>query len=166
MTIERIRDILEGEDCKVDISESSACIEFWTDTAGQDIATEFDYDGTAEDFIEKFEKRAEGYDVDEEVELFVNMRGQNGVPNTVREILDDCQEAKDTLMNLASLIKGKVYKYRVWATVTSYCYVDVEAETPEDAIMIAEKLDGGEFTNTDEGDWRINQVSLLEEEVA
>ena len=47
-----------------------------------------------------FVEAAENYDVDEEVELYVDMRGKNGVPDTVRELLDDCQEAKDTLMKI------------------------------------------------------------------
>lgn len=80
-------------------------IEFWTDTAGQDIPTEIDFDGTAEDFVKEFCEAAENYDVDEEVELYVNMRGRDGVPNTVRELLDDCQEAKDKLMEIAEKLK-------------------------------------------------------------
>ena len=44
---------------------------------------------------------ADNYDVDNEVELYFPMRGQRGVPDSVREILDDCQEAKDTLMAIA-----------------------------------------------------------------
>ena len=46
--------------------------------------------------------------MDEEVELYVNMRGQNGVPSTVRELLDDCQEAKDTLMKIAEKLQTAI----------------------------------------------------------
>ena len=83
-------------------------IEFWTDTAGQDIPTEIDFDGTAKDFVEKFCEAADNYDVDEEVELYVDMRGKRGVPETVRELLDDCQEAKDTLMEIAEKLKEAI----------------------------------------------------------
>lgn len=83
-------------------------VEFWTDTAGQDIPTEFDFDGTAEDFVKEFTERAENYDVDEEVEVYVNMRGQNGVPNTIRELLDDCQEAKNTLLEIAVKLNAAI----------------------------------------------------------
>jgi len=84
-------------------------IEFWTDTAGQDIPYEYDgWDGTAEDLVKDFVKHAENYDVDEEVELYVNMRGQNGVPSTIRELLDDCQEAKDTLMEIAEKLQAAI----------------------------------------------------------
>ena len=83
-------------------------VEFWTDTAGQDIPTEFYFDGTAEDFVEKFCEAADCYDVDCEVEIFVDSRGKNGVPKTVREILDDCQEAKDTLIMIANKLKEAI----------------------------------------------------------
>ncbi len=99
-----IKEYLE-ETCRVNIKEKSALVEFWTDKAGQDIPIEIEYDGTAEDLVEKFTEYAENYDVDEEVELFVDMRGKNGVPSTVREILDDCSEAKETLIKLAKGLK-------------------------------------------------------------
>lgn len=80
-------------------------VEFWTDTSGHDIPIEFDFNGTAKDFVKEFCEAAENYDVDEEIEVFIGMRGKNGVPNTVRELLDDCQEAKDTLMKIAEKLK-------------------------------------------------------------
>lgn len=97
----RIKNVLEDMGINYDIRESYALIEFWTDTAGQDIPVEIDHNGTAEDIVKQFTDYAEGYDVDEQVELFVGMRGRNGVPETVRELLDDCQEAKNTLMEIA-----------------------------------------------------------------
>ena len=107
-----IEDVLDELGVRYDIgSDYEALIEFWTDTAGQDIPTEFDYDGTPEDYVKQFTERAENYDVDEEVELYVNMRGQRGVPNTVRELLDDCQEAKDTLMEIANKLNAVVKKW-------------------------------------------------------
>lgn len=35
--------------------------------------------------------------------------------------------------------------YRVWAKCWHYCYLDVEAESPEEAAEIAADTDGGEF---------------------
>ena len=105
MTIQDIENVLEECDVKYKIRNDYALVEFWTDTAGQDIPVELDYNGTPEDFIQKFVEFANNYDVDEEVELYINMRGKNGVPDTVRELLDDCQEAKDTLMYIANKLK-------------------------------------------------------------
>lgn len=83
-------------------------VEFWTDTSGQDIPTEIYFDGTAEDFVREFCEAAENYSVDDEVELYIGIRGKYGVPETVRELLDDCQEAKDTLMEIAEKLKEAI----------------------------------------------------------
>ncbi len=45
--------------------------------------------------------------------------------------------------------------FRIWAKITSYAYLDVEAETEADAIKIAEEADGGEFNTCEDGDWEI-----------
>lgn len=104
--MKRIEKVFEEAGIKLEINEGSVLVEFWTDTAGQDIPVEFEFDGTPRDFIEKFSEQADAYDVDENVELYVNMRGQNGIPNTVRELLDDCQEAKDTLMEIKEALEN------------------------------------------------------------
>lgn len=115
--MKRIEKALEEMDIKYDyhkVEENEedgnwyGLVEFWTDTADQDILTEFDFDGTAEDFVKEFTESAENYDVDEEVELYIGMRGQNGVPNTVKELLDDMQEAKDTLMEIAEKLEEAI----------------------------------------------------------
>lgn len=103
--MDKITALLDDMGIKNNIDNTYAIIEFWTDTAGQDISVVIDYDGTVNDLVNKFSDYAENYNVDEEVELYVNMRGQNGVPSTIRELLDDCQEAKDTLMNIATKMK-------------------------------------------------------------
>jgi len=36
-------------------------------------------------------------------------------------------------------------KYRVYAKMVSYCYIDIEADSKEEAEMFAEDIDGGEF---------------------
>ncbi len=107
MTFKEIKEILEEKNVKYEIrpKEGYGLVEFWTDTAGQDIPTEFDFDGTPDGFVKKFVECAENYDVDEEVELFAGMRGKQGVPDTIRELLDDCQEAKDTLLDIAKALK-------------------------------------------------------------
>jgi hypothetical protein len=91
-----------------EIKENEALIEFWTNTAGQDIPVEIEFDGTPEDFVKKFTEYAENYNVDEEVEflIYIGMRDKQGVPCSVRELTDDCQEAKDTLMNIAKKLQA------------------------------------------------------------
>lgn len=45
--------------------------------------------------------------------------------------------------------------YRVWAKTTDYCYLDVEADSVEDALAFAEDADGGDFICDGMGDWEI-----------
>lgn len=49
---------------------------------------------------------AEGFDVDEHVELWIGGRGENGVPGTVRELLDDAEEIQRMLDDLADRLEG------------------------------------------------------------
>ena len=66
------------------------CIEInqYTDL-GEDWWITLWYDGTDEDFIQKFETVVEYFDPDEEAEIYIDMRGKNGVPDSIRDILDD-----------------------------------------------------------------------------
>lgn len=43
--------------------------------------------------------------------------------------------------------------YRVWAKSISYCYADIKAESEEEALKIADEMDGGEFIACPDGDW-------------
>lgn len=101
----KIKNALNQLDVKWAICDKTVCIEFWTHIAGQDVPTEFEYDGTAEDFVNQFTEKAECYDVDEEVEVYVGVRGHGGVPDTIRELYDDCQDAKDTLLLIANKLQ-------------------------------------------------------------
>ena len=57
-------------------------------------------------------------------------------------------------------------KFRVWVKTTDYLYLDVEANNADEAVVIAEESDGGDFTQVDEkGDWHIlDDVVELDEE--
>lgn len=45
--------------------------------------------------------------------------------------------------------------YRVWAKVTSYCYLDVEASSEDEAFAIADDTDGGDFIPCDDGEFEV-----------
>lgn len=55
-------------------------------------------------------------------------------------------------------------KYKVKAVMTSYAYLEVEAEDENEAYNIARETDGGEFIPTDEGDWEILEDEIEEVE--
>ena len=47
-------------------------------------------------------------------------------------------------------------KWRVYASVETRCYIDVEAKTKDEALQMGEYTDGGDFINEDdEGDWNV-----------
>ena len=118
-----------------------ALVEFWTDTAGQDIPTEFEYDGTPEDFVAKFTEAAESYDVDEEVRIYSESLGKRGVPSTMTELFADCQEAKNTLMQIEKALKRAINPVKVFSVPFAYeMYgrIEVEADSEAEAIKKAE----------------------------
>ena len=59
------------------------------------------YDGTEEDFIRQFRSYAHDFDTDEHAEMWVNSRGNNGVPNSIRDLLEDAEWIKSTLEEVA-----------------------------------------------------------------
>ena len=54
--------------------------------------------------------------------------------------------------------------YRVTASMTTYCYATIEAESEDEAYEAARGMDGGDFTpDPMRGDWSINSVYEAEE---
>lgn len=49
-------------------------------------------------------------------------------------------------------------KYRVMYKSTEYLYIDVEADSIEEAMEIAENTDGGEFIEDGVGDWEYDRT--------
>ena len=89
----RITDLLESHDIRVNgVYEQDgsyiAEIEFWS-AAGEDMVAVIWYDGTSKDFVEEFCNYASDFDADEHAEGLISMRGKNGIPNSVRELIDD-----------------------------------------------------------------------------
>lgn len=52
-------------------------------------------------FVKNVREYADGFDVDEHVELWIEGRGKNGVPATARELVEDAEAIKDMLNELA-----------------------------------------------------------------
>lgn len=59
------------------------------------------FDGTDEDFIDQFDQIYQNFDVDEELEVFMECRGKNGVPTSARDLLED-QEWKNNCLGNTS----------------------------------------------------------------
>lgn len=51
-------------------------------------------------------------------------------------------------------------KYTVTASFITNCIAEVEAENADDAYQIAKQMDGGDFKQTELGDWKIEEITL------
>jgi hypothetical protein len=53
--------------------------------------------------------------------------------------------------------------YRILASYTVYCSLEVDAENADEAREMAQEADGGDFDSDEHGDWNIDDVIELEE---
>ena len=82
-------------------NRSYAEMEFTSDN-GEDVVFTIDYatnDGHS--FVQAFRDYANDYDPDEHVEMWIPYRGKNGVPKSIRTLLDDADSIGDVLMKTA-----------------------------------------------------------------
>lgn len=56
-------------------------------------------------FVKNVREYADGFDVDEHVELWIEGRGKNGVPATSRELVEDAEAIRDMLNELATSLE-------------------------------------------------------------
>lgn len=59
------------------------------------------FDGTDEGFAETIMDRANNFDIDEEAEIWIDGRGKNGVPNSIKDLVVDAEWKQEKLENLA-----------------------------------------------------------------
>lgn len=79
--------------------------ETWS-PAGEDLVVTIWYDGTGRDFIKNFREYADDFDPDEHAEIWANSRGRNGVPNSIRELIDDADAIKEMLDDMATQLEA------------------------------------------------------------
>ena len=83
----------QGNNYYVDISQYTPCGEDWWET--------FWFDGTNEGFIAIVRSRYEWFNVDEETEIWIESRGKNGVPSSIRALVEDAEWKESMLGELA-----------------------------------------------------------------
>ncbi len=76
--------------------------------AGENIIETVWFDGTSKGFVQGLEELAESFDADEHAELWVDKRGKNGVPETIRELIDDADAIQEMLNEAAEKVKAAV----------------------------------------------------------
>lgn len=117
-------------------------IEFYSN-AGEDVIETIWYDGTDEGFIKAFRQLADDFDADEHAEMWIDGRGKSGVPDSVRELIDDAEEIKETLLTVADELETvgrKKHTFNVSITVSN----DEEEETIDfeiDAYSLEDAID-------------------------
>jgi hypothetical protein len=83
----------QGDYFYVEINQSTPLGEDWWETIW--------FDGTDEGFIKAVRKRYEDFDVDEEAEVWIESRGKNGVPNSIKALIEDAEWKASALGELA-----------------------------------------------------------------
>ena len=68
---------------------------------GEDVIVSLVYDGTEESFIREFSDCAYEFDTEYHVEMWIDSRGKNGVPDSIKDLLKDAEWIKNTLMQIA-----------------------------------------------------------------
>lgn len=75
--------------------------------AGEDWLITIWFDGTSTGFIDSLEEAVNDFDVDEEVEIWIPGRGQNGVPNSIETLVEDAKWKLEQLEELLIDLKGR-----------------------------------------------------------
>ena len=85
-------------------------IELNNDTPeGEDWWVTIWFDGTDKSFVEAVEEITTNFDIDEEVEIWIPSRGQNGVPSSISALIHDAEWKLEQLESLVcDLQRGKV----------------------------------------------------------
>ena len=104
MNTEKIKEVLEDElgeqlnICSVGLQNGRyyAEMEFYSD-AGEDFVFTVWFDGTWSDFVDNFRQYTIDFDPDEHAEMWVNSRGKNGVPDSIRTLIDDADSIQEYL---------------------------------------------------------------------
>lgn len=67
------------------------------------------FDGTDKSFVDAIEKITTNFDIDEEMEIWIPLRGKNGVPSSISALVQDAEWKLEQLESLLSdLQRGKV----------------------------------------------------------
>ena len=115
---ERIEKILEENDISVssisdnhfDDEDDDYYLDIELETyspEGEDVLISFGYNGSEDGFVDRFSEYAEDFDVDDHVEMYVNNRGKNGIPNSISDLVTDAKWIKNMLLKVAKELEGE-----------------------------------------------------------
>lgn len=107
---QEVLNVLESHDFNIsDITEQDG--EYYLEIGqytpeGEDWSECIWFDGTAKNFVDAVQARAENFDIDEEVEPYISMRGQRGVPNSISDLVEDAKWKYKKLDDLSDALKA------------------------------------------------------------
>lgn len=73
---------------------------------GEDVIVSLIYDGTEEGFIAAFFEYANDFDAEEHTEMWINGRGKNGVPESIKDLLVDAEWQKSMFLQVAEALNN------------------------------------------------------------
>ena len=101
----KVMDVLEACGWRLNSIEKQdgeycAEIENWS-PAGEDLPETIWYNGTGKGFVEAVQEWASDYDAEEHAEMWVESRGERGVPNSIRDLINDADAIGEMFDDLA-----------------------------------------------------------------
>lgn len=73
---------------------------------GEDVIVSLIYDGTEEDFVREFIDYVNEFDAEEHAEMWIECRGENGVPESIKDLLEDAEWIKNTLLEVGEALNN------------------------------------------------------------
>ena len=73
---------------------------------GEDVIVSLIYDGTEESFIVAFVEYANWFDAEGHAEMWIESRGKNGVPEGIKDLLEDAEWIKNMLLEVAGALNN------------------------------------------------------------
>lgn len=102
-----IMNVLDEITSLEDNKTKDVSIEFYTDTAGQDVFIELSDVSDLNDFYDKLLGYIDNWDIDEELKIWTEMVGKQGVPD-IRTLVEDHEEIERKFDNLQEELRTNV----------------------------------------------------------
>lgn len=118
-----------------EIGQMSSCGEDWFETFEAD---------DVDTFIANLESRIDNWDSEEEALPYIERRGQNGVPSSIRDLLDDADWKEEQLKDLLDAIKeapDEEDELEESKKVTEAPEDDVDLENSDDVDKLANEVE-------------------------
>lgn len=102
-----IMNVLDEITSLEDNKTKDVSIEFYTDTAGQDVFIELSDVSDLNDFYDKLLEYIDNWDIDEELKIWTEMVGKQGVPD-IRTLVEDHEEIESKFDNLQEELRTNI----------------------------------------------------------